>query len=174
MAWDTEWPLKLRYVINDLTSGWTDNQLKSFLIISFDQVRDGLQKWGIGGPYTVNFTNLTITPDPADPTGAPIGLGNLTILKAACTIARAETKKELASAGFKITDDKSSVDTTNRIGSLKEGTKTMCEAYEEALKEFKEGNRYAGLGILGPYSSSDGPVYPWPVYENDRGVGNVY
>lgn len=163
MAWDTELPFELRFLINDLDANnytYTDDQLKSFLVVSTRQVTAGLGPgWNsyIGGPYTINASGMTISPDPTDPT-IPVGLANLILLKAACIIGRSEQKSSAAAGGWKIVDDKSVIDGTATVKGAKESADSFCQSYEDMLYQFEAGNINATMqAILTPFSSYDFP-----------------
>jgi hypothetical protein len=149
--WDVDYVDRLRYFINDLDTPpvWTDIQLKKFVFLSAIQVADTLQQWGVGS-YVFDPSGVTITPDPS--VSGVQSFGNLVVLRAANIIINAEIKKASISAGYKITDDKSSIDTSQVISSLKDLYLSYNKSYEDAIKDFKSGNRYSGSAILTPYT----------------------
>lgn len=159
MAWDTTLVENLRYWINDLdvtAYTWTDTELKKFLCIAAINVIQidllGFESL-INGPYTIDVSATTISPDPtADATN---GFSNLIVMKAACIIARAELKELGSSAGYKIVDDRSTFDGTQALGVARDIAKDYCGAYGETLIAFKQGNVNAGQAILSPYSSAN-------------------
>lgn len=156
MAWDTELVLRLRYTINDIDSAiYTDNQLKTFICLATIYVNtdvSGYEDYS-GGPFTVSLTDLTITPDPS----TTDIVGNIIVAKAACIIAMAEYKKRGISGGWKITDDRSTIDGTEGLKSAKEVTSLYCNAYQDALGAFLSGSNDVAYAILSPYSN--GQVY---------------
>lgn len=163
-TWDIDYVDRLRYFINDLDTPptWTDVQLKKFIFLSAISVSDQLQRWNVG-TYTFDASGVTINPDPA--VSGLAAFGNLIVLKAANIIAGAEIKKAGLSAGYVITDDKSSIDTSRVIGSLKDLYALYGKMYSDALKEFQEGNKYAGAAILSPYTDPNGiSSSPYPIY----------
>ena len=108
------------------------------------------------GSYTVD-TSATgaamISPDPLD---SPVpAFSNLIVLQAACIIAKSEFKRasKETGAGWKITDDRSTIDGTKAIDASKQIASDYCGAYKDALAEFKNGNRYAGYAIMTPFTS---------------------
>jgi hypothetical protein len=174
MAWNTVLVERLRYVIHDLDPtnyAWTDVQLEKFLAVSAIHVINDLSKWSdvIGGTYIVN-TEATgaamITPDPLA-NGSNI-FGNLIVIKAACVIANSELRKIGKTGGWKITDDKSTIDGTKAVDVAKNIAKDYCSAYESAIKEFKLGNLPAGQAILSPYASPNAYPYSFPLYNGYR------
>lgn len=160
-TWDEILVERLRYYILDIDATdytWTDEQLEKFLAIAAINVFNSLENWTttLNGPYTV-YTNLSgsgmIIPDPVS--NGPLALGNMIVAKAACIIAQADLKKAGATGGWKIVDDRSTIDGTKSIEAAADTAKKYCEAYESIVNEFKRGNRYAGYAILTPYSSDN-------------------
>jgi hypothetical protein len=165
MAWNTTLVERLRYIISDLDSSdyvWTDAQLEKFLAIAMIDVQMQLAGWEteIGGPYTV-YTQLSgsdmITPDPVD--NGPAALGNLMVLGAACYIGRSELKKLGKEGGWKIVDDRSTIDGTKAVENAAQVAKDYCASYKDALDAFKAGEGASGgngLAVLSPYASANG------------------
>lgn len=162
MAWNDVLVERLRYWINDLDPtdyNWTDLQLEKFLAIGTINVVTDLIGFDavIGGPYTIN-TKLSgsgmIVPDPVDTSKIP-GFGNLIVMNAGYIMASAELKKLGASAGYRITDDKSTFDGTKAIEVAVDVRDNYSKAYKDALMEFRKGNVNAGFAILSPYSSAN-------------------
>lgn len=168
MAWDDVLVERLRFYIYDLDATdytWTDLQLEKFLAIAAINVFNELTDWTteIGGPYTVS-TNLSgpnmITPDPVSV--GPAALGNMIVAKAGCLIAGAELKKLGASAGWKVVDDRSTIDGTNAIKAGADTVKRYCDNYNDIMDDFKRGNRAAGQSVLSPYMPADGSPFIFP------------
>ncbi len=170
MGWETVLVERLRYYINDLDAAdydWTDAQLQKFLAIATIDVINATSRWSSTvGSYTVD-TSATgaamISPDPLSSSVA--AFSNLIVLRAACIIAKSEFKRasKETGAGWKITDDRSTIDGTKAIDASKQIAGDYCGSYEEALADFKSGNRYAGYAILTPFTSPR--TFP-------RGAGN--
>lgn len=162
MAWNTVLVERLRYVISDLDDSdyvWTDLQLEKFLAIATIDVITQLKGWesDINGPYTVS-TNLSgsdmISPDPID--NGPSALGNLIVLSAACFIGRSELKKLGKEGGWKIVDDRSTIDGTKAVENAAQVAKDYCESYKAAISAFKSGislDGNFGKAILSPFTS---------------------
>lgn len=176
MAWNTILVERLRFYINDLDSSsykWTDVQLEKFLAISAIDVTTELQNWQstINGPYTITTnssgSNL-ITPDPVE--NAPAGFSNLIVAKAGCRIQMSDVIRLTAQgAGWKIVDDRSTIDGTQALVASKETARNYCESYQKMLLEFRSGNRYVGNAILTPYVSPN--FDPKNIQYDDRRPG---
>lgn len=163
MSWDTELVDKLRMIINDLDSSnytWTDSQLKKFIIISASFLDSELSQWTTvtGGPYSFDYTNLTISPDPTS-SSTNDGFENLIVYRAAMIIAKSDLKKLSLTAGWKIVDDRSTLDGTQALNYAKESVNYFENSFKDALKEFKIGNTTVSEAILSPYSPYMGSSY---------------
>lgn len=155
MAWDTVLTERLRYYINDIDPTnytWTDDQLEKFLLIAANQVLVETADWGLDIGYEVDTYGGTITPDPVDEDQE--AFCNLVVLKAACIIARSVLKKLAATSGFKIVDDKSTIDTTGAFASAKGMAAEFCEAYDGALNDFGRSHKWGGGAVFGPHTDS--------------------
>lgn len=154
MAWNTELVTKLRYIINDIGSvqSWTDTQLQNFIGIAAEIVGQELNRWGVP---IMDFdpSGPTLTPDPTD-SAYDAWVGSMVVLKAAAILTRAESKKLVAGAGFIIVDDKSRIDTSANVQYSINSAKQFEEDYQNAIKAFKKGNVFIGVGILAPYMPS--------------------
>lgn len=151
MSWKPELTERLRYYINDFDPTvykWTDTQLQKFILIAASQLVTELPRIDAG--YDIDIYNLTITPDPVE--SGHTDFCNLVIYKAACILSRAEFKKVAAGGGFKIVDDKSTIDTTNVLQSVKAIATEYCEAYQSALTEYERGNQWGGGAVMGPHT----------------------
>ena len=163
---------RLRYLVNDLditNYTWNDIQLAKFITIAaidvfaffgpdWDQV--------LIGPYSVNTTSLSIDPDPLT-NGAPDGVANLIVLKAACIISNSEFKKLNSTAGWKIVDDRSTIDGSKALDALKQVRDAFKELFDNSFNSFQAGNYNIGTAILSPYSSFNyriGGNSEWPYY----------
>lgn len=149
MAWDTTLVAKLRYIINDYDSTsytYSDATLEKFILVAASQVLQDIQS----GEFAVDFDDATIDPDPTSSSDYD-WYSALVLLKAACMIARAELKKATLKGGYKVVDDRSTIDTTGAAGAAKESVNSFCGDYKEALDQFRRGNTGAGIAIVGPY-----------------------
>lgn len=155
--WQTTLVNRLRYYINDLNAEtWTNAQLQNFIAIATINVDSVLAQWYSVtlGPYTVDTDVPSIDPDPTT-NGAPQGFSNLIVLHAAVIIYNSELKRISKTSGWKIVDDRSTIDTTGAIVSAKAALADTLAAYEQALEDFKSGNQGAGIGIFSTYKSAN-------------------
>lgn len=162
-TWDTELVDKLRMIINDLDStnySWTDTQLKKFLLISIGFIDGELSQWTsiTYGPYTIDYTNITVDPDPIS-SGSNQGFQNLIVYRAALIIASSDLKKLGLTAGWKIIDDKSTIDGTQALLYAKQSVDNMKRDFDEALKQFKIGNQTIAETIISPYAPNESNIW---------------
>jgi len=165
MAWTEELPARLRYFINDLDSppNWTDTQLQNFIALSIIQTSSDISQYGGMSNYTLTMASgVSLSPDPVDEESDVVL--NLVLLKAAYIISNAELKKIAASAGIKITDDRSTIDTSSRLSQVKTLVNTYLDMYNEALNAHKFNTKFSGSSILAPYADANGSLYPVPLY----------
>ena len=160
MAWNTILSERLRYLVGDLDPSnyiWTDSQLEKFLAISAITVLNDLSRYNLTS-FTISTESTgywMIQPDLVD--NVDPGVSNLVVIAAACVIGRAAYNKLIAQgAGWKVTDDRSTIDGAGALSATKKGTDDYCQTYKDILLQYKNGNRYAGSAVLSPYASSDG------------------
>lgn len=161
MSWDIELVIRLRYLINDIDSViWTDDQLKVFLGIASSQIGGYLSRWGVPS-FVYSNASGTITPDPTESNDY---VQSLIVIKAAEIIARSELKKASASAGFIVVDDQSRIDTKQVASNLKEIVDNLKQETDNAIRSYKENNRFNGKAVLAPYADANGsiPFIQWP------------
>jgi len=171
MAWDTTIVSLVRYYLNDLDSSaytWTDDQLKKLIAMSTSIVDTQLAQWTsiTLGPYTVNYDTPSITSDPTT-NGAPGAFVLLIALGAAKIASQSNYKRLSVTGGYKIQDDRSSIDNTAGLNASKLALDDMLSAYKEALSAFREGNMPAALAILTPYSSPNFYPFGYPSREGE-------
>lgn len=159
MAWTTTLVTRLRYFIGDYTAPYTyTNEVLQFMLaISSIEILETYSDWNIDGPYTIDTDTPSISPDPTRST-VPAAIGNLIVLRAALLINDSEIRTSSSSAGYKIVDDRSTIDTTSVVDSLKIKSKLWNDSYAQARKDFESGNMFAGGAVLQPYNSISFPT----------------
>lgn len=160
MTWSVDLVKVLRYYINDIDvpQSFTDENLRIFILIGISQLQTSLQGIDIGGPYTIDFDAATISPDPCSQvTDDNTAFLNLIVLAAACILIRADLNKKSARFGFRITDDRSTIDAKDMLSIMKDQSKEFCKSYEAGLSEFKKTKGRGCKFILSPFSR--GPTH---------------
>lgn len=162
LSFSSELVLALRYYIQDYDPDnytYTDAQLETFLSVAAIQVINDIPTFG--DTYTVVINPASISPDPTDDTSD--GFAMLVVYRAACVIARGESKKTAAAGGWKIVDDRSTIDGTQAVKGAIDLAKNYCQAYTDALTAYEKGaSQGQGSAILGPYASANSSRAWWP------------
>lgn len=152
MAWQTELPTIVRYIINDLDSTrykYSDERIKTTVTIAAQMV---ILDISLATQYDINIQNISITPDPTESVPKDNVFINLTALKTACIILGSEVKTEGGNA-ISIKDGPSAIDLRGVASTISFLYEDICGKYEKLLKDYKEDLvASAGQAILGPYS----------------------
>jgi hypothetical protein len=152
MAWQTELPTIVRYIINDLDSTrykYSDERIETTVTIAAQMV---ILDISLQTQYDINIQNISITPDPTESVPKDNAFINLTALKTACIILGSEVKTEGGNA-ISIKDGPSAIDLRGVASTISFLYEDICGKYEKLLKDYKEDLvASAGQAILGPYS----------------------
>jgi len=151
MAWTTEMPRILRHMIDDLGDSpkYSDDRLQELILVAAQHV---LSELNFAQTYTVDVDELILSPDPTIRSTREDEFINLTVIKAACILDRAEARR---SAGQAI--DVSSGSHKISVKGVLQGRISMldkgwCKVYEDTKLEYQTSNTgIAGAAVLGPY-----------------------
>lgn len=147
MAWTTELTQHLRYYLDDSdTTTYSDARLSRFIAFAAYEV---VAEVG-NNDFVIDITIPSIDPDPVPYKS----LSALFVLKGAVIVIRNEIKGLSKTAGWKITDDKSTIDGREALKALQELLKGYLDAYEKAKTAYLLGDGSIGMAILSPYTSS--------------------
>lgn len=163
MAWDTELPAMLRYLIDDNSSTptYSDSRLKHLILTSAVLVR---QDANFRNDYTVDLVTFTLSPDPTLTDTREDIFVNLILLKAACLVSANDLKTSCKHIRF--SDGRSSMDTTAAARSFQIlFEKGPCTWYKEALKTYQ----LRGLDAVGEAIFTPIRTQLLPNYTNHRG-----
>ena len=151
MALNSDLVTQFRILINDndVTQSWTDTQLSQFLCIGASQLNAYLL--GLEISFVISFSDLLITPDPHDTALTNPIVEQLLLLKSAENLNDAEIKKLYASSGYKISDDKSTIDTTSMSKSLESRGKMYKGRFETLLMWYLRNSRGDGCAVATPF-----------------------
>tara|TARA_B100000575_G_C22739215_1_gene442321 strand:- start:88 stop:627 length:540 start_codon:yes stop_codon:yes gene_type:complete len=160
VAWDNTLVNRLRYYIGDIDGDsqvWSNIQLAKMIAISAVDVLSEVSL--IDTSFDIDTDIPSITPDPTS-NDLNAGIGALFVLRSAYVIALSEMRKDISKFGFRIRDDKTSIDGSVGMGARKEMLEFYKDNYTRGVWEWEKGNRAACRAILGPYSSADNPQFP--------------
>lgn len=163
--WDTEMPLILRHIIDDIDDPvkYNDLRLQQLLLASAQLIQSDhpFQNY-----YSTNIETVTISPDPTvSPRDDPFI--NLTILKAACLLSGSKLLKSSFQAMY-VREASYSFDSRGVFSGQQFTAKTWCDAYNEAKWQYISSNMVPGEAIIGPYRTF---INRFPVqcsYPNNR------
>ena len=157
---------RLRYLIHDIATPYTytDYQLSVYITIGAVQV---VSEIAFDTTFVIDTDTPDITPDPLSLSS--IGIANLFVLRAACILYRSELRKDASKFGIRIRDHLTQYDGTVGMQARMDGSKSMCQFYEDTKYEWQLGNRAAGRAIVGPYTDADSQAHK---YQHSLDWGN--
>jgi hypothetical protein len=165
MAWNTEIPIIVRVLINDMSDSQTysDERLQQVIAVSakyvqFDVVLDH--------SYQVDVINPAISPDPTD-LNDEIFI-SLVSLKAACIIDQSALRTRAASEGIKAALGPAMLSVNGSLdGFIAILDKGPCAAYEELTSHWDVSQATAVRAILGPFVGNK--FDPRSLFSDNRG-----
>lgn len=142
--WQTEMVRIVRYMIDDLDgSSYSDSRLEETVLVAAQLMKHEME---FNNTYTVDVDTLSLSPDPTSGVKDDAFI-NLTCMKTACMILKAEVKAESLKAVV-VRDGPSSIDLSGRYAATKDRAERMCEAYEQAKMQYQLGNSRAGQAVV--------------------------
>jgi len=165
MAWNTEIPIIVRVLINDMSDSQTysDERLQQVIAVSakyvqFDVVLDH--------SYQVDVINPAISPDPTD-LNDEIFI-SLVSLKAACIIDQSALRTRAAAEGIKAALGPAMLSVNGSLdGFIAILDKGPCAAYEELTSHWDVSQATAVRAILGPFVGNK--FDPRSLFSDNRG-----
>lgn len=143
MAWTTSLVNSLRYYLGSPDiSEYSDIALQTFLVYG---AAEAIADTPVNG-YTADFSVLNISPDPETNSG----ISQLILLKAQIIIIRGEIRRYSRTAGYKITDDRSTIDGTSHLNALKDLLKQLEKDYTNAQTSYGSGDGRVYRAIIAP------------------------
>lgn len=144
MSWQNEMVRIVRFLIDDLdASSYDDSRLEETILVSAQLMKHEMD---FDNTYTIDVDTLTLSPDPTSGTKDDAFI-NLTCMKTACLILKAEVKAESLKAVV-VRDGPSSIDLSGRYEATKNRAEKMCESFEQAKIQYQLGNSRAGRAIV--------------------------
>jgi hypothetical protein len=151
MAWDTEIPVIVRVLIDDLVSPYTysDRRLKQVITVAAQLVKEELT--AVDGVYTVNLTDLEISPDPTLSNRDDVFI-NCVSLKSACIIDQSSVRTKAASEGIRAALGPASLSVSGNMTGYKilldQGP---CALYKKFIEDYDIANATNIASILSPF-----------------------
>lgn len=165
MAWTSDLVWMTRVLINDLTTPYKndDANLQRIIVCAATIVCQDVE---LDYDYTLDITNLTISPDPTD---VQDGIFIALVPLKAAAIINAGQYMTAISQGIKVRDGDSQIDTTGSFSGYKDIlTLGPAKSYETLSWQIAAGRSAAivAKAVLGPYRSEDDPVATvWSFYD---------
>ncbi len=143
MAWTTSLVNSLRFYLGSPdTVEYPDATLQSFLVYG---AAEAISEAGVEG-YTADISAFTISPDPeADPS-----VSQLILLKSQIIIIRGEIRRYSRTAGYRITDDRSTIDGKSHLDALRDLLKQLESDYNKAEESYAAGDGRVYRAIISP------------------------
>jgi len=153
--WETEIPLVVRSLINDLGSPptYSDSRLIQLTTIA---ARYTIMQVNFPTTYNIDIVNETISPDPSDPNNRDIEFVGLVALKCACILDESTFRTKLALEGIRASLGSASLSIAGNIS----GYKTLldqgpCALFEQLTLDYNIGNASAIAAILSPFVGNE-------------------
>jgi len=158
-TWDTTLVIMLRNMIDDTVTPYTysDNRIKEIILVGAQLL---LGETSFDAAYVVDLNNQTITPDPTNKSPKDDIFITLLTLKSACIVDTALVRNKSKNA-FKLTDDRSSIDTAAPgifVGLQLMMSQGACGLYQEALLQYRA-TGIVGHAIMTPISVGFNHIY---------------
>jgi hypothetical protein len=151
MAWQTELPIIIRHLIDDLneTPTYNDNRLVELILVCAQLLQ---QEVSFEQIFIVDVDEYTISPDPTNRNAntRDDGFISLVCLKCASILTRSEFRIS-AGQGIAIKDGASSIDLKGVAQSKKQVADFYQNTFEEAKLCYVAGSRTAGEIIVTPF-----------------------
>jgi hypothetical protein len=151
MYWETEIPLIIRNLINDLSTSPTDSddRLIQLTVIAAQYV---IMEVNFDNTYTTNVVATTISPDPSDPEVRDIDFIGLVSLKAACLLDQSTFRTKAAGEGLRAALGPASLSVNGTLAGYRDILNMgPCKLYEQLVLDHNIGNATAIRAIFSPF-----------------------
>ena len=150
MSWNTEIPLIVRVLINDIISPYqySDHRLNQVIAVAAQFVKEDLEN----KDYSINISQPNISPDPTDTAQRDDIFINCVSLKSACIIDQSTLRTKVALEGVRAALGPASLSVSGNAAGLKilldEGP---CALYEQFISNYDIANATNIASILSPF-----------------------
>lgn len=151
MYWQTEIPLIVRALINDLgsTEQYSNDRIVQLVLVAAQYV---ILDVNLDTTYTIDIINRRISPDPSDLNNKDYDFIGLVAIKAACILDQSTFRTKAAAEGIRAALGPASLSVNGNLG----GYKTIlqmgpCATYEQLIMRHNIGNASAIRAIMSPF-----------------------
>lgn len=151
MYWQTEIPIIVRNLINDLsdTPTYSDNRINQLAVVAAQYV---LGEVNLEQSYTIDIVGIDISPDPSSPTSRDTDFVGFIALKTACLLDQSTFRTKAVSEGIKTALGSANLAISGNLA----GYKTIldvgpCKLYESLTLDHNIGNATAVRAVLSPF-----------------------
>jgi hypothetical protein len=151
MYWKIEIPLIIRNLINDLASTptYSDDRLEQLTVIAAQYV---ITEANLDITYATNVVELSISPDPSDPSVRDIDFIGLVALKAACLLDQSTFRTKAAAEGLRAALGPASLSVTGTLAGYRDILNMgPCKLYDQLVIDHNIGNATAVRAIFSPF-----------------------
>lgn len=152
MSWDATWPILLRNAIGDTATPpkYSDDTLAPLVLTAAQFLTFTLP---LPTSYAVDVENVSISPDPTDPSTPDNGFVYLVTLKAAAMLLKSEVRI-YGQQAIAIRDGTSAIDLKRDLKALTQ----LAESYEQELEQgiflyLRNASGFSGRAIVSPYKT---------------------
>jgi hypothetical protein len=151
MYWKIEIPLIIRNLINDLASTptYSDDRLEQLTVIAAQYV---ITEVNLDIAYATNVVEVSISPDPSDPSVRDIDFIGLVALKAACLLDQSTFRTKAAAEGLRAALGPASLSVTGTLAGYRDILNMgPCKLYDQLVIDHNIGNATAVRAIFSPF-----------------------
>lgn len=151
MSWQIEIPLVVRTLINDLDNSptYSDDRLQQTIIVAAQYVK---REMNFDREYSVDLTNLTLTPDPTLAATRDEDFIGFLSLRTACFLDQSTFRTKAAAEGIKTNLGPASISVAGNLRGYQMILETgPCGMYDKLKLEYEIGNIKYVKAILSPF-----------------------
>lgn len=151
MYWETEIPIIVRTLINDLeaTPTYSDSRIQQLIVVAAQYVTNDIN---LIQKYNIDIVNQSISPDPSDPNTRDTDFIGFIALKASCILDQSTFRTKAALEGIRTALGSANLSISGNLS----GYKTIldqgpCALYEQLKMDHNIGNATAVSAVLSPF-----------------------
>lgn len=151
MAWNTEIPLIVRVLTNDITTPYkfSDSRINQVIVVAAQFVKQDIQG---NNDFTITIDKPAITPDPTETDTRNDVFVNCVALKSACIIDQSTFRTKANTEGIRAALGPASLNVSGNLSGFKilldEGP---CALYSQFVNNYDIANATNIAAVLGPF-----------------------